>query len=277
MKCGFILTMHNAANPDLNENGVAMANGTRLRVIMPSVLSSTESRTQLKAVISSSNTDPKEVWDSAFLTSNETVLLRYVPGSAIIHCKGSSDSMNLPGSDLFSITGTPIAYSNKYWGSIPGGYDYAGYATFRFVADKADFDFSLTSESDNSKFIIIEEGKAHGFKVFYKNIGTTEQSNVTLLCGLPEILEYVPETGTLTINGVRETIQNNDDFKDIFSNGVNVGLYQPGSVVEITFNAVLSSAGLNKHNQASVFEYSIDAMLITGDGVLSDRVIVSLE
>jgi hypothetical protein len=80
--------------------------------------------------IKANNSNPQEVWDSAFLRAEDTVYLRYVTASAIMHNGGSANGMLIGGEALFSEDGAYIAYYGDKWGFIPGCNEFAGYVTY---------------------------------------------------------------------------------------------------------------------------------------------------
>jgi hypothetical protein len=129
---------HNNASASLNDSGVGMANDVRMSSQFPSKIEAGQ-RLGVTGVISSSNPDPATVWDNAYIKSNETLYLRYVPGSALIHSSGSVNGINLPADDLFTDNGTPVGYSANYWGSLAGCNEYAGYVTYLIKADHPNF------------------------------------------------------------------------------------------------------------------------------------------
>lgn len=76
------------------------------------------------ARITSSSTDPKAVWDSAFITAKENVTLHYIASSARIYNQWGANGAGLS-TNLFSDNGTFIGM-NDLDGFIPGCDEYSG-------------------------------------------------------------------------------------------------------------------------------------------------------
>jgi len=128
---------HNDASANLNKSGKGIADDVKLKMAFPEHLQKGESAV-MKGTITSSNTKPKKVWDSAYLKATEEVYLRYVANSAVIHNGGSSNGSILDQDSLFG-KGVLLAYWNSEWGMIPGCDEYSGYVTFRVKADQTGF------------------------------------------------------------------------------------------------------------------------------------------
>jgi uncharacterized repeat protein (TIGR01451 family) len=257
---------HNNASASLNDSGAGMANNVRMRVQVPATLEKGEAGS-VSAVISAANTIPDSVWDDVEIVSPERVYLRYVPDSAVIHSNGSVDGENLPGAGLFSDDGTPIGYSKNYWGSVAGGNEYAGFVTYRFKVDQPKFEISKEvsreAKNDWTESLTADAGEVLEFSIRYKNTGTTEQNDVSLVDLLPEGLTYLQGTTFLIING-----SNPDEVAEgehLFDNGLNIGQYQPGSEATLIYKVeVTAKSGdeplLNKVN------------VVTANGTMSDSV-----
>lgn len=117
---------HNNVSATYNDEGhnyIGFAENTRVYSTFPSSLEKGERQTVF-GYISSTNTDPKAVWDSAFITAREAMTLHYVPDSAKIYNSKDANNSILP-TNLFSYEGTFIG-TNKLNGLIPGCDEYAG-------------------------------------------------------------------------------------------------------------------------------------------------------
>ena len=117
---------HNNASSTFNDkdhNRVGFAANTKVSSFFPSALGAGE-RQAVFGCISSENTNPKSVWDSAFITAAEDITLHYVPDSAKIYNSHDANKSILPTS-LFSNEGTLIG-TNKLNGLVPGCDEYAG-------------------------------------------------------------------------------------------------------------------------------------------------------
>ncbi|MDR2063354.1 MAG: DUF11 domain-containing protein [Candidatus Nomurabacteria bacterium] len=263
---------HNNASASLNASGVGMANNVRMSSKVPSKLEAGR-RTEITGVISSSNTDPTTVWDEAYISSMETLYLRYVPGSAVIHSDGSVNGSNLPAADLFSDNGTPIGYSANYWGSLAGCNEYAGYVTYRIKADLPKFTMDKTVSRDGEgawqEVLEANPGEIVDFKISYKNVGTTEQNDVTLLDKKPSGLEYLSGTTFLTINGANGKFVSDN----LFNNGINIGMYQPSSEAIVTYKVRVPNAD---QLECGVNTFKNTANVVTGDGTQEDDATVKV-
>ncbi len=121
-----LIYFHNNASATYNDkehNYIGFAENTRVYSIFPSSLEK-EEKQAVFGFISSTNTEPKVVWDSAIITAGEAVTLHYIPDSAKIYNSKKADKSILPIS-LFSSEGTLIG-SNVLNGLIPGCDEYAG-------------------------------------------------------------------------------------------------------------------------------------------------------
>lgn len=124
---------HNCADERFDEIGMGVAQN---------VLVSTHFATKLKrgdvgivkGIISSTNTNPRCVWDSCYTYADSTVYLSYVPNSATLYNEGSANGSILHAESLFG-RGARIAHSNDYWGIIPGGKNFIGRVRYLIQAE----------------------------------------------------------------------------------------------------------------------------------------------
>lgn len=117
---------HNDASKTYNDsahNRVGVARDVRLASNFPSKLSAGEEGTVLGKIMAS-NTDPKEVWDEAFITAKQDMTLHYVEGSARIYNNYAVNGSVLS-TNLFSDMGTFIGLSELN-GVILGCDEYSG-------------------------------------------------------------------------------------------------------------------------------------------------------
>jgi uncharacterized repeat protein (TIGR01451 family) len=220
---------HNNASASLNASGAGVAANVRLSSNMPRELHRGEIG-QVTGTITSSNTIPASVWDSAFLRANDTVYLRYVPGSAVLHNSGTANGAVLSGEALFSDQGVLLAHSNAYWGLVPGCNEFAGHVIYRFFVDQPKFflskEVSKELKNDWGAEVYAVPGETLDFKITYSNIGTTEQKSVSVYDTLPVGMEYLPGS-TIIVNGSNIDGKRMPDtlFTD---NGLVIGDYLPG-------------------------------------------------
>lgn len=117
---------HNDASKTYNDsahNRVGVARDVRLSSSFPLELKAGEEGT-VSGKIMASNTDPKEVWDEAFITAKQDMTLHYVEGSAKIYNKYAVNGSVLS-TNLFSDMGTFIGL-NELNGVILGCEEYSG-------------------------------------------------------------------------------------------------------------------------------------------------------
>lgn len=267
---------HNNASASFNADGTGMADNVRVSTKLPEKLEAGQTGT-IYGTISSTNATPNSVWDTAFLKANETVYMRYVPDSAVIHNSGTANGQILDANALFSEQGVKIAYNLansqgvSLWGIIPGCNEYAGYITYRLVADQPKFGMEkeVSAESANSfaDNISTIPGSILDFRITYKNTGTTEQKSVTVYDTMPEGVEYIPDSAYLvtTSNPVAQPL---DD--KLFNGGVVIGDFKPGEEATITYKAKVD-ANIEKFRCGDTTLYN-DAKLATANGTINDKV-----
>lgn len=213
-----------------------IATGTRLSVDMPQRVQPSE-RGRITSTISAENTNPERVWDEAWLTSSESIYLRYVPASATIHSNGPVNGTAMP-TTMFDPEGAYIGYSGLN-GIVPGCADFAGYVTYRFVADNADLNIektvSLHGEGNWAEQASANVGDEVDFRLYYQNTGTTQQNDVTVLDELPAGLEYVAGSTVLTNSANPDGLSVGDNLTT--ETGINIGDYAPGGDAIVTFTA----------------------------------------
>ena len=219
---------HNNAAANLN----LVAKDTSMRVELPAVVNGSA---KTNAFIRASNARPVEVFDDTTLTSSSAVALRMVPGSATIHSRGAVNGQQL--SDSLITSGVKLGYSELN-GDVPGCSKFAGYVTFRFVADQPNFtvDKKVSKHGENKWVESYKAlpGETVDFLLQYKNTGTTKQSDVVIRDELPKGMTYVAGSAKLgnpsNPNGVKT-----DD--GVTTTGLNVGAYNPGQNAWIIFSA----------------------------------------
>ncbi len=264
---------HNNASASLNDSGKGIADNVRLSTKLPEKLEAGQTGT-IYGTITSTNTDPESVWDTAFLKATETVYMRYVPDSAVIHNGGTANGAILDANALFSEEGAKLAYNlanskgTSMWGMIPGCNEYAGYVTYRLKADKPEFgSFKEVSADGANQFadnISTLPGSVLDFKITYLNSGTTEQKSVTVYDTMPEGMEYVPGTVQLTTKSGTTAL---DD--ELFSDGVIIGDFQPGEEATIIYKAKIS-ADIEKFRCGENTLYN-NSEIATANGTITDK------
>jgi uncharacterized repeat protein (TIGR01451 family) len=275
---------HNNASSTLNkvdDDGDGWPDGlardVRLRSQMPSKLQKGQTAV-VTATISSINTTPKEVWDSAYMYADDTVNIRYVTGSTVIHNQGAANGHFLNGDNMFSEQGTYLGHKDILpndgkdeisWGIIPGGSEYAGYVTYRIKVDQPKFmltkEVSRDAENIWSETIDAKTGDILDFKIRYTNIGTTNQEKVSMFDKLPVGLKYIAGTTFFAVDGKEGKFVEGS----LFNGGLNIGAYMPGTGAILTYKAqVVGEDGtIPLLNEASV---------VTENGTMYDSVKINI-
>lgn len=139
---------HNDASGTYNDkahNRVGVARDVRLKANFPDVLAKGEVG-EVWAEISATNTDPKAVWDEAYIRAQEAMTLHFVTGSAKIYndwkTNGSVLSM-----DLFGTTGTFLGM-DELNGVIWGCDEYSGYVTYTIQTQAVDTPVTPPSQEE---------------------------------------------------------------------------------------------------------------------------------
>ena len=229
---------HNNAKTKYNSReyeGKGIAENVRLRVEQPEKVTGGTSAV-IKGIISSTNADPKEVWDNAYAYSDSTVLLRYVANSATIHSLGNINGQILSSEAMFGEQGAKLGYWNDLWGTVPGCNEYSGYVTYRFKVDQAAFKISKTVSKENNQDykekITVKPGDVLDFKIDYTNTGTINQLQIKAYDHMPNGLTYVSGTSYF-----KASFNNEGNFisDNLFNGGANLGDFKPGDNMSLTY------------------------------------------
>ncbi len=127
-----MIYFHNDASATFNDAAhgrVGFAENVRVMSYFPPKLEARE-RGKVDGLISTSNTDPREVWDEAYITASEAMTLHYVQDSATLNNQKAANGSKLS-TKLFTSEGVLIG-TNKLNGLIPGCDEYAGEVFYRF-------------------------------------------------------------------------------------------------------------------------------------------------
>lgn len=263
--------VHNNASAELNETGEGLAQNVTLSIDMPARLESGQTGV-VTATLSSSNATPTSVWASAYYEnrSDRTLYLRYVHDSAVITNSGSASGSILDAASLFSDNGAFLAYSSISWGNIPGGDDYAGYVILQVVADYVEFsatkEVSISGIDNFTDTVTVRPGATLDFVINYSNSGSTEQTYVTVYDFLPEHLNYVP--GSLTITRSDGTVVELEDEYSIFDSGAVIGDYKGGESAIISYQATVDGEESFVDDTTTLYNQSLVA---TANGEISDK------
>lgn len=268
---------HNNAKSKLNKKengGIGIAENVRLRVEQPEKVNAGTSAV-IKGIISSTNSNPGEVWDVAYAYSDSTVLTRYVANSAKITSLGTINGEILSSEAMFGEQGAKLGYWNDLWGTVPGCNEYSGYVTYRFVVDQAGFKISKTASKegdDNYKEeITVKPGDTIDFKVEYQNTGTINQLQIKAYDAMPEGLSYV--NGTSFFRASFNT-EGNFISDNLFNGGANLGDFKPGDSMTLTYKVEVSDdEKIFPCGDTKVFN---NASIATANGTGYDKVQVTV-
>ena len=108
--------IHN--NASQSSGGLGTATGVRLKAECPKLFRANTTAV-IRGCISAQNTDPIEVWDTAYFHSKEDVYLELIKGSGILHCIGELNNTRVDESALFSESGMPVTVDKNFLGTIP--------------------------------------------------------------------------------------------------------------------------------------------------------------
>lgn len=131
---------HNDASKTFNDkdhNRVGIALNVRVATDFPDEMKAGQTK-QVVAIISSTNAEPKEVWDEANITAKEDITLHYVAASAKIYNQWKANGSVLPTS-IFSEKGTFIGL-NELNGMILGCDEYSGTVLYRIRTEAVEKD-----------------------------------------------------------------------------------------------------------------------------------------
>lgn len=230
----YIYYHNNADAHEVGKTAIGIADGASMKSNFPATVMAGETGT-ISGTVFASDTDPKEVWDEAYVHASDDVYLRYVTGSATIHNGGELNGSAISADYLFG-DGTLLGY-NSFSGILPGCNEYAGYVTYDLYVDQPNFTVQKSIVGDQTTF---RAGDTVTFKVRYENTGTMDQKNVVMRDLIPDGLDYVEGSAILYNNNLTEGKNVNDDL--ISENGINIGDYAGGDGwAELTYQAVVQS------------------------------------
>ena len=263
---------HNNAKSNLNPSGVGIAKNVRMSAQVPSEVKGSE-----KGIISTSitadNAQPKKVWDEAYITTDNTVAVSYVPSSAKIHSNGAVNGAGIATS-LFSAEGTYLGFDSLN-GILPGCNEYAGYVIYRVKIDQPGFTFKKeVSAAGQNKWVDSLQAKVGDkvdYKLTYKNTGTTRQNDITIKDTLPTGMTYVKGSTKVANLNAPEGVGVSDNLTTA---GINAGSYGPDTTATVTFSAQIANEKALACGDAKLTN---KASAITKNGTKSDQAIVTVK
>lgn len=228
--------VHNNADESLNESGVGVAKNTNVRVSLPTGLSQSH---QASAFISADNAQPQIIEDTISMTGEYPIQLEFVPGSARV----KTNFMDVSVGDSIATTGVQIG-DNALDGNLNGCFEYVALVTFKVKIKAPSYSLDkkvrLNGTPTFTESVKAAPGQKVDFALAFKNVGSTNLSNVVLGDRLPEGMTYVP--GTTEWNsghtGGQWVKVANDN---LFSGGIDIGNYGPNGAGYIRFTAVIDS------------------------------------
>lgn len=259
---------HNDAAESTNATGYGIATDTRVYASFPAYIKKGETGEIYGAISwnyvdTSDKTYDAKVWDEAYITTDaDEVVLKYQPGSAVIHNSGQANGSVLS-SDMFTDLGTLIGY-NQLGGVMPGCAQFSGYITYTLVAESVSANLSKQVSLDGEKWaseVTAEPGQYVTYKINFENTGNTVLSNVIFKDSHDK--NMILKSGTTRVfDADRPAGEVIDDIIDI--SGYNVGEVYPGASVAIIYQAKVDE----KYNTCSKFK---NVMTVTyNSGVASE-------
>lgn len=220
--------VHNNAASNLN----LVANDVTASFNVPTY---SANKIQIDGYLSSSNSDPKQIWDQAVFNGTSDFSLAYVPGSATytnnLHLSG------MPLTDDVIGSGVKLGYENLD-GNIPGCFQYSGLVIFKVKAVAADFTVQKTVRINGStdktfkESVDVKPGDKVDYQIYFKNVGGTQLKDVVIKDTLPAGVNYVAGSSKL---------YNSDGLKDIADGitdgGAVIGGYMPDGDAYLMFTA----------------------------------------
>ncbi len=248
---------HNNASSTFNDaahNNSGVATQSRVSSSFSTLIKKGE-RGTITGTISAENTNPKSVWDEAYMTTNlDQVYVRYVEGSAKIY-NGYATNGSTLSSNIFTKEGTYIGL-NSLNGLILGCEEYSGVVSYVLQVDSLNASLDKYVSKDGSNFkenTELKAGEEVTFKLTIKNTGTKALTNATIKDTLPAGLSFVSGSATLSANnsGVETPLPDG-----LVTTGYNLGTVGNGNEINITYRAVVSAdfkcKGANLVNSATL-------------------------
>lgn len=238
--------VHNNASTTLNESGVGVAKNTRVRVVMPTDLATTQTA---QAFVSADNAQPQVVQDNFTVTSATPVGLAYVPGSATI----KTNYQDVAVSDNIVRDGVLIG-DKDLSGNMPGCFDHVALVTFKVKVTAPSYSLEkkvrMNGTTDYSEQVTAKAGDKVNFVLGFHNTGTTQLNDVVVGDRMPVGLTYVPNSTEWKAgytNNQWAKVTNDGWMKG----GLSLGNYNAGAAVYVRFTATVDDAsklecGLNR-------------------------------
>ncbi len=236
----FEIIVHNCADYDLNQTGVAIANSVIASVKLPEMIRPSKIG-EVVALIGSSTTKPPAVWDSITLCCDRPIFIKFLHGTAVFERAYDGFRRVMP-TDLFSDLGTYISdFTRSGEPLVPGGDKYAGRILFKIRTSedcvRIGYNKSILSE-EGQVLDTVKVGEVFTVKTVFTYNGDHNLRSTCFSDVFPEGMELIPGTTVLTNGANPDGLK----MKDIIDqNGFNTGLYGPGASATITYKARFTS------------------------------------
>ena len=196
----------------------------------------------------------------------------------MIHNGGSANGSVLDGNALFG-EGAKLGHWSNQWGIIPACNEYAGYVTFRVVADQPKFYITKEVSTDGgntwSETATAEPGQELMFKITYNNIGTTEQKGVTVRDSLAltdGLLDYVLGSTNVKIPANADYVASPD--KLFTEDGLVIGNFTAGQTSSIIYKVKVAD-DIDKFICGATVLYN-GASVATANGTMYDKAKITI-
>lgn len=230
--------VHNNAATNLN----LVAENVTAKFNLPTT---TGKSLQVNGFVSSSNANPREVYDYATFKSDQNFNLDYIEGSLKYENNAFGAAGTALPESIFTSTGALLGY-DKLDGKIPGCLEYSGYVSFKvkpqFAPSNPNFTVKKEVRKDGDRTFVESVASKPGdkldYRIVYTNTGNTAASNVVLKDKLPKGISFVPGTVKI-LNAANPATAFVKDGDKLFSTGINIGNYTAGSNAIVIFDAVV--------------------------------------
>jgi hypothetical protein len=215
------------------------ATNVRVSMLFPATITGSG---RLDGIVKGDNASPPAIWDGAVLTlpnANDSVALRFVPGSAVLHSGGKANSSAIDPGQLFSEQGALVG-CDRLDGVVTGEGRCEGWVTADFVTAYPDFTvqawLGTPHHNDFGGDKTIRPGDTVTVKMTYKNTGTVDQDNVVLdLASRPMCSTVIPGSTWISSSATDGHWLKIGDDIDV-GHQLNVGDYGPDGNVYLKFD-----------------------------------------
>lgn len=145
---------HNCARPSLAETPMGIAHDVKVKSSFPRTIAPQKTG-WVKGTISSSNAMPSEVWSCVYITSDEELVLSYVPDSLRLHSFSETHGNILDKDEFFSNNGTLLSTHMDQPGIITSkNREDCGYITYCISAEPLQYTEQNNKYVDDIEFPI---------------------------------------------------------------------------------------------------------------------------